>query len=160
QIRGRPKTDKRDAQWIFRLHSCGMLAAAFRPDEQTTVLRSYLRLRGNLTRYAGKHVQHMQKALQLMNLKLTNVLADIVGATGRAIISAILAGERDPKTLAALRNPRCHKTAEEIAKALDGNYRTEHLFALRMAYEMWQSYQRRIDKTDEQIEAQLKRMKC
>jgi transposase len=159
QIRGRPKTDKRDAQWIFRLHSCGMLAAAFRPDEQTVVLRCYLRQRGNLTRYAGKHVQHMQKALQLMNLKLTNVLSDITGATGRKIITAILAGERDPMKLALLRNVGCKKNVEEIAKALDGSYRVEHLFCLQQAFEAWQFYQQQIDKVDAQIEAQLKRMK-
>src|SRR5204863_8451138 len=86
QLRGRPKTDRRDCQWIYRLHSVGLLAAAFRPDEQTCRLRAYLRQRANLVRQASRHVQHMQKALEQMNLKLTEVLSDITGVTGRAIL--------------------------------------------------------------------------
>jgi transposase len=160
QIRGRPKTDKRDAQWIFRLHSCGLLPSAFRPDEQTVVLRSYLRQRGMLTRYAGRHTQHMHKALQQMNVKLTNVLTDVTGLTGRKIITAILAGERDPMVLAQLRHCRCKAKAEEIAKALDGSYRDEHLFALQQSFDAWQFYQKQIDAVDEQIRAQLLRMKA
>jgi transposase len=160
QIRGRPKTDKRDAQWIFRLHSCGLLPAAFRPNEQTVVLRAYLRQRGLLSRYAGRHAQHMQKALQQMNLKLTNVLTDITGLTGRTIIAAILAGERDPLVLASLRHPRCKAKAAEIAKALDGSYRDEHVFALQQAFESWQFYQKQIDAVDEKIHGQLLRMKA
>jgi transposase len=160
QICGRPKTDKRDAQWIYRLHSCGLLPAAFRPDEQTVVLRCYLRQRGLLTRYAGRHVQHMQKALQQMNLKLTNVLCDITGVTGQKILTAILAGERDPMVLALLRHPRCKAKAEEIAKALDGSYRDEHLFALAQAFAAWQFYQKQIDAVDEKIQTQLVQMKA
>src|SRR4029453_16429344 len=86
QLRGRPKTDRRDCQWIYRLHSVGLLAAAFRPDEQTCRLRAYLRQRANLIRSASKHVQHLQKALEQMNLKLTEVLSDITGLTGRSIL--------------------------------------------------------------------------
>ena len=160
QICGRPKTDKRDAQWIFRLHSCGLLPAAFRPDEQTVVLRSYLRQRGMLTRYAARHVQHMQKALQQMNVKLTNVLTDITGLTGRKIITAILAGERDPKVLALLRHSGCKAKVEEIARALDGSYRDEHLFALEQAFAAWQFYNKQIEAVDEKIHAQLLRMKA
>jgi transposase len=160
QVRGRPKTDRRDAQWIFRLHACGLLPAAFRPDEQTVVLRSYLRQRGLLTRYAGRHVQHMQKALQQMNVKLTSVLSDITGLTGRKILTAILAGERDPLKLAQLRTGRCKATVEDMAKALDGNYRDEHLFALKQAFEAWQFYIQQIQAVDQQIQAQLLRMKA
>jgi transposase len=160
QIRGRPKTDKRDAQWIYRLHSCGLLPAAFRPDEQTVVLRNYLRQRGMLTRYTGRHTQHMQKALQQMNLKLTSVLSDITGLTGRKIIAAILAGERDPMVLALLRHPRCKAEAAAIAKALDGTYRDEHLFALGQAFESWQFYQKQINAVDEKIQTQLAGMKA
>jgi hypothetical protein len=83
QLRGRPKTDRRDCQWIYRLHSVGLLAAAFRPDEKTCQLRSYLRQRANLIRQGSRHVQHMQKALEQMNLKLTEILSDITGVTGR-----------------------------------------------------------------------------
>ena len=79
QLQGRPKTDRRDCQWIYRLHSVGLLAAAFRPDEKTCQLRAYLRQRANLIRQASRHVQHMQKALEQMNLKLTEVLSDITG---------------------------------------------------------------------------------
>jgi transposase len=159
QLRGRPKTDKRDAQWVYRLHSVGLLAGAFRPDEKTAVLRSYLRQRGNLIRYAGKHIQHMQKALEQMNLKLTMVLSDLTGLTGRKIIAAILQGVRDPMKLAMLRHPGCKAKAEEIATALDGCYRGEHLFALKQAYEAWEFYQKQIDAVDEKIAEQLQRMK-
>jgi transposase len=159
QVRGRPKTDKHDAQWIYRLHSVGLLAAAFRPDEKTAVLRNYLRQRSNLVRYAGQHIQHMQKALEQMNLKLTMAVSDITGVTGQKIIRAILKGTRDPMKLAALRDRRCKASEAQIAQALTGSYRDEHLFALRQAYEAWQFTQKQIDKLDMQIEEQLKRMK-
>jgi transposase len=159
QVKGRPKTDKRDAQWIYRLHAVGLLSAAFRPDEKTCQLRSYLRQRGGLIRYAGQHVQHMQKALEQMNLKLTGVISDVTGVTGRAIVQAILKGTRDPYKLAALRHPKCQATAEEIAQALTGTWREEHLFCLRQAYEAWQFYQKQIDRVEEQIQARLGRMK-
>lgn len=159
QIKGRPKTDKRDAQWIYRLHSVGLLAAAFRPDGDTCVLRSYLRQRASLIRYASQHIQHMHKALEQMNLKLNNVLSSLTGATGQQIIQAILRGTRDPQKLAALRNFRCQATAAEIAQALTGSYRPEHLFALRQAFEGWQFYQKQLDAVDEQLRVQLERMK-
>ena len=159
QLRGRPKTDRRDAQWIYRLHSVGLLAGAFRPDERTTVLRSYLRQRSTLLRYAGQHIQHMQKALEQMNLKLTTVLSDITGSTGRQIIAAILKGTRDPHKLAKLRDRRCKADEQQIAQALTGSYRDEHLLALRLAYDAWQFYHKQIDKVDVQIQGQLERMK-
>jgi transposase len=159
QIRGRPKTDKRDAQWIYRLHSVGLLAAAFRPDGDTCVLRSYLRQRANLIRYASQHIQHMHKALEQMNLKLNNVLSSLTGATGQQIIRAILRGTRDPQKLAALRNYRCQATPAEIAQALTGSYRPEHLFALRQAFEGWRFYQKQLDGVDEQLRQQLERLK-
>jgi transposase len=159
QVRGRPKTDRRDCQWIYRLHSVGLLAAAFRPDEKTCQLRAYLRQRANLVRYAAQHVQHMQKALEQMNLKLTEVLSDITGCTGRQIIQAILRGVRDPAKLAKFRHERCHASAAEIAQALTGSYREEHLFALRQAHQAWEFYQKQRDQVDVQIAAQLARMK-
>ena len=159
QIRGRPKTDKRDAQWIYRLHSCGLLASAFRPDEKTCELRNYLRQRGTLIRYAGQHIQHMQKALQQMNLKLTNVVSSITGVTGLKIITAILKGTRDPIKLAALRDPGCKRSVEQIAQALTGTYSDEHLFLLRQSFESWKHYQGQLDKIDAQIEKQLEQMK-
>jgi transposase len=159
QVKGRPKTDRLDCQWIYRLHSVGLLAAAFRPNEKTCQLRSYLRQRANLIRYAGQHIQHMQKALEQMNLKLTEIISDSTGATGRQIIRAILRGVRDPHKLAKYRNPHCKASEAEIARALTGTYRDEHLFALRQASEAWQFYQKQRDQIDVQIEQQLTRMK-
>jgi transposase len=159
QVKGRPKTDRRDCQWIYRLHSVGLLAAAFRPDEKTCQLRSYLRQRANLIRYGGQHIQHMEKALEQMNLKLTEIISDITGVTGRAIIQSILRGVRDPYKLAKLRDRRCKAGVAAIAQALDGSYRAEHLFALRQAFEAWQFYQKQLVKVEEEIEQQLARMK-
>ncbi len=159
QIKGRPKTDRLDCQWIYRLHAVGLLAAAFRPDEQTCVLRNYLRQRANLIRYAGQHIQHMEKALEQMNLKLTVVISELTGVTGRKILEAILRGVRDPHKLAKLRHPRCHASEAEIAQALTGSYRAEHLFALRQAYEAWKFYQGQVDRVEEQIQQQLAQMK-
>jgi transposase len=160
QLRGRPKTDRRDCQWIYRLHSVGLLAPAFRPDEKTCQLRAYLRQRANVVRQASQHVQHMQKALEQMNLKLTEILSDITGATGRAIIRAILRGTRAPEKLAKYRDKACKASEAEIAQALTGSYREEHLFELKQAYEAWQFSLRQLDKVDTQIALQLGRMKC
>jgi transposase len=159
QLRGRPKTDRRDCQWIYRLHSVGLLAPAFRPDEQTCQLRAYLRQRATLIRYASQHVQHMQKALEQMNLKLTEILSDITGATGRAIMRAILRGTRAPEKLAKYRDKACKASEAEIAQALTGSYRDEHLFELKQAYEAWQFTLGQVEKVDTQIALQLGRMK-
>jgi transposase len=159
QVKGRPKTDPLDCQWIYRLHSVGLLAAAFRPDEKTCQLRSYLRHRANLVRYAGQHIQHMQKALEQMNLKLTEIVSEVTGLTGQQIIKAILRGVRDPRKLAKLRHGRCKASEDELAQALTGSYRDEHLFALRQAYQAWQFYQGQIDQTEVQIQQQLGQMK-
>jgi hypothetical protein len=155
QLRGRPKTDRRDCQWIYRLHSVGLLAAAFRPDEKTCQLRAYLRQRANLIRQASRHVQHMQKALEQMNLKLTEILSDITGVTGRSIIRAILRGTRAPEKLAKYRDKQCKASEAEIAQALTGTYREEHLFELKLAYEAWQFTLGQVAKVDEQIALQL-----
>jgi transposase len=159
QLRGRPKTDRRDCQWIYRLHSVGLLAAAFRPDEQTCRLRACLRQRANLVRAASRHVQHIQKALEQMNLKLTEVLSDITGLTGRAIIRAILRGTRAPEKLARHRDRGCKASEAEIAQALTGSYREEHLFELKLAHDAWQFTLRQVEQVDGQIALQLGRMK-
>jgi transposase len=159
QLRGRPKTDRRDCQWIYRLHSVGLLAAAFRPDEQTCQLRAYLRQRANVVRSASRHVQHMQKALEQMNLKLTEILSDITGVTGRSIIRAILRGTRAPEKLAKHRDKQCKASEAQIAQALTGSYREEHLFELKLAYDAWQFCLRQVEKVDGQIALQLGRMK-
>jgi len=152
---GRPKTDVHDCQWIQRLHSYGLLTASFRPADEVVVLRSYLRQRQMLIAYAGQHVQHIQKALEEMNVKLTEVLSDVLGSTGLAIIKAILAGERDPRRLAALRDTRCRRTEAEIARALHGNWRDDHLFALRQALELYEFYHVQLRTCDQQIETYL-----
>jgi len=155
QIKGRPKTDKRDCQWIQRLHKHGLLPSIFQPDEQTQTLRDYVRQRANLVRLSGQHIQRMQKALELMNLKLTKVLGDV---TGLKILRAILAGERDPKALAKLRDRRCKHSLEEIATALDGRYRPEHVLELRCCFKMWEEYQGVIAQVDDAISAHLRTM--
>lgn len=149
------KTDVVDCQWLQQLHSFGLLAGAFRPDDQVCVLRSYMRQRSMLVRYATQHVQHMQKALVQMNLQLQFVINDITGATGMRIIRAILAGERDPHRLASLRDERCENSAATIAKALEGDWRAEHLFALQQAVELVESYRAKIAACDEHIHAHL-----
>ncbi len=125
QIQGRPKTDKRDCQWIQRLHRHGRLPPLFQPDEATQTLRDYVRQRANLVRLSGQPIQRLQKALESMNRKLTNVLGDVTGVTGLKSIRAIPAGERDPPVLAKLRDRRCKHSLAEIAVALDGRYRAE-----------------------------------
>jgi transposase len=129
RVPGRPKTDRLDGKWLQRLHTYGLLAGAFRPADQVCVLRGYLRHRQMLLTSAARHMQHMQKALQQMNLKLTQVVSDVTGVTGMAIIRAISAGERNPQRLAQLRNPPCHHDTDDMAKALQGHWRAEHLFA-------------------------------
>jgi transposase len=152
---GRPKTDCLDCQWIQRLHSYGLLTPSFRPADQVAVLRSYLRQRQMLITYAGQHIQHIQKALEQMNVKLTEVLTDVTGVTGLAIIKAILKGQRDPVALAKRRNHRCKHTEEQIARALKGTWRAEHLFALKQALALYEYYHEKLRECDEQLRAHL-----
>jgi transposase len=159
QIKGRPKTDRRDCQWIQRLHKHGLLPSVFQPDEATHTLRDYVRQRANHVRLSGQHIQRMQKALELMNLKLTKVLGDVTGLTGLKIIRAIVNGQRDPHVLAKLRDRRCKHSEAEIAQALDGRYRPEHLLELKLCLTMWEHYQRVIAELDTAIAAQLRQMK-
>ena len=132
----RPKTDVLDAQWIQRLHSYGLLRASFRPPDSVLALRAYWRQRQMQVRYAASHAQHMQKAMEQMNVKLTEVVTRHHGLTGMSIINAILEGQRDPIKLAKLRDERCLHSEEEIALALEGTWRPEHLFELRQAHEL------------------------
>jgi len=155
---GRPKSDRLDCQWIRRLHACGLLQAAFRPDDCICELRSYLRLASTLIRDGGRCIQHMQKALELMNVKLTEVVNDITGKTGFAILHAIVKGERDPQRLARFRDPHCKESEETIAKALQGNWRGEHLFALEQAMQTWDFFQKQLRACERQIAACLQRL--
>jgi transposase len=152
---GRPKTDVLDCQWLQRLHSYGLLTPSFRPADQVVVLRSFLRQRQMLISYGGQHIQHMQKALEQMNVKLAEVVSDITGVTGMAIIKAILHGQRDPLQLAKLRHDQCKRTEAEIARALYGNWRDEHLFALQQAVELYEIYQHKLRECDQKLEAHL-----
>jgi transposase len=152
---GRPKSDVQACQWLQRLHTDGLLAAAFRPPEQVCGLRSYLRQRAMLVSSASQHIQHRQKALTQMNIKLQHVVSDVTGGTGMAILKAILHGERDPTTLAHLRDRHCQHTEAEIARALQGNWRAEHRFALRQAVELYEFYHLQITACDHQSEAHL-----
>ncbi len=151
------KSDVVDCQWIQQLHAYGLLISAFRPDDQINVLRAYHRQRTMLVGHASTHIQHMQKALEQMNIKLTNVISDITGTTGMKIIRSILSGERNPKKLSKFRDPRCKKSEKEIAKSLHGNWRDEHLFSLQQAVALYDFYQTQIEACDQQIQTQLSR---
>lgn len=146
------KTDEKDCQWIQRLHTYGLLSASFRPDAEMGALRAYLRHR-------AAHIQHMQKALLQRNVQLTQVLSDITGETGLQIIRAIVAGERDPVKLAQMRNPRCAHSQDEIAQALTGHYRPEHVFVLRQALALYDFYTTQIQQCDVEIERHYSTLK-
>jgi transposase len=146
------RTDVSDCQWLQYLHSVGLLRASFRPAQEVCAIRSLSRHRDSLVEMATCHVQHMQKALDQMNLQFRHVIADITGTTGLAILDAILLGERDVEKLALLRDPRIRANHETIAKSLVGDYRQEHLFTLRQSVALYREYQRNI--ADCETEAQ------
>jgi transposase len=146
------KTDVQDARWIQRLHTYGLLAGSFRPDDQICILRGYIRQRDNLVKTSSSHVQRMQKALTQMNVQLHRVISDITGQTGLRIIDAILAGERNPVTLAAMKNFRIKCSTHEIAKALEGDWRDEHLFALRQELELYRLCQDKITECESEVQ--------
>lgn len=149
------KTDVADCQWLQYLHSVGLLRASFRPQQAVCSIRSILRHREGLVGMASTHVQHMQKALDQMNLQLHHVISDITGLTGMAIIEAILKGERDPEVLSNLRDPRIKASEETIAAALVGDYRREHVFTLRQSLAAYRHYQQLIGACDFEIEQLL-----
>jgi transposase len=149
------KTDVSDAQWLQQLHSYGLLRGSFHPAQAWGALRAYLRHRERLVEYAAGHIQHMQKALMQMNLQLHHVVSDITGVTGMKIIRAMVAGQQDPMELATYRDARCKASEETLREALTGHYRREHVFALRQALELYDSYQERIAACDQEIQATL-----
>jgi len=146
------KTDILDCQWIQQLHTYGLLQGSFRPEEDMCALREPVRHRDNLIRYRSGHIQHMRKALHLMNIQPDNVISDITGKTGMLIIRAITEGERDPVILARFRDGRCAGSEDEIARSLEGSYKAEHLFALRQSLELYDYYSEKIRDCDEEIE--------
>src|SRR2546426_1728499 len=150
------KTDVTDAQWLQQLHQHGLLRGSFRPRDGVVRLRAYLRHRERLVDYAASHIQHMQKALMQMNVQLHHVVTDITGVTGMRIIRAIVAGTQAPETLAAYRDVRCAASEETLREALTGNYRPEHVFALRQALELYDFHQAKIAECDTEIERVLR----
>jgi len=149
------KTDVCDSAWLQYLHAVGLLQGSFRPAQEICAFRTILRHRASLVEAASKHVQHMQKALDQMNVQVHRVLSDLTGVSGLAILDAILAGERDGHRLAALRDGRVKASEESIVAALEGDYRTEHLFTLRQSLESYRHYQKLIADCDRQIREQL-----
>ena len=155
---GRPKTDVLDSQWIWRLHAAGILSASFRPGDLICEFRGYLRRRLTLAADAGRYILQMQKALQQMNVRLDLAVSDTTGKTGLSIIKAILRGERDPAKLAKLRDVRCVNDEATIAKALQGNWREEHVFALQQAVDAWEFCLKQMGQCDQHLHACLQKM--
>lgn len=152
------KSDVQDCQWIQRLHSVGLLSGSFRPEGEMAVLRAYLRQRATLLEHRAAHIQHMQKALQQMNVHLTHVLSDITGKSGLTILRAITVGEQDAAQLAAYREPTCQSSEADFIAALTGNYRAEHVFALKQALALYDAYTAQVIECDVQIEQQFAAM--
>ncbi|HZA24367.1 MAG TPA: IS110 family transposase [Dehalococcoidia bacterium] len=149
------KSDVADCQWLQYLHAVGLLRGSFHPPQAVRAVRALLRHRDSLVKMAASHVQHMQKALTQMNLQLHQVISDITGQTGLAILDAVLAGERDPEMLAQLRHPGIKASRETIARSLQGDWRPEHLFTLRQALEAYRYYQHLLAECDGEMERQL-----
>ena len=146
------KDDEGDAEWIQKLHRCGLLSASFQPDEQTRTLRSIVRHRDSLVHTRSTYLNRMQKALEQMNIKVHTVISDIDGKSGRAIIQAIINGERDAEKLADLCDYRIKAPREEIVKSLQCFWRDEHLFELQQCYELYKYHNEKIDECDTKIE--------
>jgi transposase len=151
RVPGRKKTDRVDCQWIQRLHSCGLLRGSFRPPEQICLLRTLVRDKATLEAEQADWIRRMQKSLEQMNVRVHRAVSDIEGATGMAIVRAIVAGERDPAELAKLRDPGCHKSAEEIAEQLSGHWREDHLFSLQQSLKMYDAIGETIQAYEKEI---------
>ncbi|MBK8848427.1 MAG: IS110 family transposase [Bacteroidetes bacterium] len=154
-IKGK-KTDVKDARWIQKLHSIGLLTGSFLPDDVTQTLRTYCRQRANWIELSAQASHKMQKYLKLLNFRLDVVVRDICGLTGLAIIADICKGNLDPEKLSELRHGNCKKSKEEIAKALKGNNRTDYLFGLKQEYESYLFFQKKTDACDVEITKFLK----
>jgi transposase len=150
------KSDVQESQWLMKLHTYGLLRNSFRPSQEIRTMRTYWRQRNDLVRAAGRHIQRMQKALTQMNIQLANVLSDVSGMTGQAIVNAILAGERDPYQLAALRNWRVKASEEEIARSLEGNWQEEHLFVLQQEQDGYQFCLKQMAECDQRLQQYLR----
>ena len=151
------KSDVQESQWLMKLHTYGLLRNSFRPAQQIRTMRTYWRQRNDLVRAAGRHIQRMQKALTQMNLQLANVLSDISGKSGQAIIQAILRGERDPQELAALCDSRVKASEEEIARSLEGNWQEDLLFVLKQEQNGYEFCQKQMAECDQRLEEYLQK---
>ena len=153
------KSDVLDCQWLQQLMSFGLLRGAFRPAEEVCALRAVWRHRDMLLSYQARHVQHLQKALTQMNVQLHHVITDIMGVTGQAIVRAIAQGERDAATLAKLRDRRIKANEAEVTASLRGNWREEHLFALKQALALIDAYAEQIAQCDGELQRLLEALK-
>ena len=138
------KTDAADAEWLMLLHSYGLVKPSFQPENVTRQIRNLTRHRQNLIRTAGTEVQRMQKSMELMNIKLSTVISDVLGKSGQAIIRAILGGNHDPKSLSELADGRCKASKETIAKSLEGTWDEDLLFMLRQSVDLYDYLQNRL----------------
>lgn len=150
------KTDEADAEWLMLLHTYGLLKASYQPENEARKIRNLTRHRNNILKALSKEVLHMQKAMEQMNIKLSNVLSDIVGKSGLAIIVAIINGERNPIRLAQLADSRCKRSKEDIALSLEGTWGEDHLFELKQAYDLYKYLQGQMIECDRMIEQLLK----
>ena len=146
------KSDVQESQWLMKLHTYGLLRNSFRPPQEIRTLRTYWRQRGDLVRAAGRHIQRMQKALTQMNIQLANVLSDISGKSGQAIIKAILQGERDAGELAGLCDGRVQASPEEVAGSLEGNWQDDLLFVLQQEQDGYEFCQKQMAECDRHLE--------
>jgi len=149
------KTDEDDAMWIQKLHSCGLLKSSYLPDDEQDALRTLVRYRRTLLQDSSRFVNRMQKSMELMNIKFHTVISDIVGQTGKAVVEAIIGGERNAEKFLPLIGKGIKADHETIKKSLEGNWRDEHLFTLKESYEFYKMYQQRISQFDKEIEKQL-----
>src|SRR5947207_2070066 len=145
------KSDVQESQWLMKLHTYGLLRNSFRPPQEIRTMRAYWRQRNDLVQSAGRHIQRMQKALTQMNIQLANVLSDVSGTTGQAIITAILRGERDPHKLAELRDPHVKASEEQIAQSLEGNWQPDLLFVLKQEQDGYEFCQKQMAECDRQL---------
>lgn len=154
------KTDEADAEWLMMLHSYGLLKCSFQPENEARAIRNLTRHRSNLLQSSSREALHMQKAMEQMNLKLGNVISDLLGKSGLAIIKAIIDGNHNPQELAMLAEDNCKASKEEIAKSLEGSWSEDHLFELGQAYELYNFIQKQIQQCDKQIEMHLIRYRA
>ena len=149
------KSDVQESQWLMKLHTYGLLRNSFRPSQEIRTMRTYWRQRNDLVQSAGRHIQRIQKAMTQMNIQLANVLSDVSGMTGQAIIKAILGGQRDPHKLAEFRDPRVKASEEEIARSLEGNWQEDLLFLLQQEQEGYEFCQKQMAECDQRLEQYL-----